>query len=90
MRFRVAERGDDAPALPLRGALGSAVARLRDTTASLAEIARWPGLDEVRASRLLNGLYLDSRLIVVDAHQWRSDEKAAWSDTVPSRWPYRT
>lgn len=72
------------------GALGSALARLRDTTATLAEIARWPGLDALRASRLLNGLYLSSRLITVDARQWRIDERAAWSDTVPSRWPYRT
>ena len=90
LRFRLASGVDDPPGWRLPGALGSALARLRDTTATLAEIARWPGLDALRASRLLNGLYLSSRLITVDARQWRIDERAAWSDTVPSRWPYRT
>jgi len=85
VRFRAA----DAPGRRLTGALGSAAARLRDTAASLTEIAQWPGLDVSRASRLLNGLYMDSRLIVREARQWRLDEQAAWSDTVPSRWPYR-
>lgn len=85
MRFRAA----DAPGWRLSGALGSAVARLRDTSASLSDMAQWPGLDLSRASRLLNGLYMDSRLIVREARQWRQDEQAAWSDTVPSRWPYR-
>ena len=80
--------GDDAE-WHLPGALGSALARLRDTTATLAEIARWPGLDAMRASRLLNGLHLSSRLSVVNDHQWRKSQQAAWSDTVPSRLPYR-
>ena len=57
--------------------------------ATLAEIAAWPGLDALRASRLINGLCLSSRLTVIDAQQWRSSQRAAWSDTVPSRWPYR-
>lgn len=86
VRFRAA----DAPGWRLSGALGSAVARLRDTSASLSEMAQWPGLDVPRASRLLNGLYMDSRLIVREARQWRLDEQAAWSDTVPRRWPYRS
>ena len=90
LRFRLADRDDDASRWRLPGALGSAAARLRDTTATLAEIARWPGLDTLRASRLLNGLHLSSRLITVDARRWRTDEQAAWSDTVPSRWPYRS
>ncbi len=89
VRFRLGEREDDTPGWHLPGALGSALARLRDTTATLAEISRWPGLDAARACRLLNGLHMSSRLITVDARQWRLDERAAWSDTVPSRWPHR-
>lgn len=88
LRFGLA-RSDNTAELRLPGALGSALARLRDTTATLAEIAAWPGLDALRASRLINGLCLSSRLTVIDARQWRSSQRAAWSDTVPSRWPYR-
>jgi len=89
LRFRVGDRADDASSQRLPGALGSASARLRDTTATLAEIARWPGLDRARASRLLNGLHMSSRLTIVDPQQWRIDQRAPWRDTEPNRWPHR-
>jgi len=89
LRFGLACRACDAADAGLPGALGSALRRLRDTTAALDEIARWPGLDAKRASRLINGLYLSSRLVIVDTHQRRAAERAAWSDTVPGRWPCR-
>lgn len=44
------------------GALGSAVRRLRRESASLREIANWPGLSVERASRLLNALHLSTGL----------------------------
>lgn len=50
------------------GALGAAVERLRQTTASLREIAGWPGMSLERASRLLNALYLASSLMVTRSH----------------------
>lgn len=90
LRFGLSSRADDTAEWRLSGALGSALARLRDTTATLAEIAGWPGLDAMRAIRLINGLCLSSRLTVIDAQQWRSSQRAAWSDTVSSRWPYRS
>ena len=46
----------------------AAIERLRQQTASLAEIAGWPELDRERASRLLNGLYLQAGLIVSRSH----------------------
>jgi hypothetical protein len=46
------------------GALGSAVEHLRRQSASLREIARWPGMSTERASRLLNALYLATGLMV--------------------------
>lgn len=89
LRFGLALRHGDDTDWRLPGALGSALTRLRETTATLADIARWPGLDAMRACRLINGLHLSSRLTVVDAHQWRTAERAAWSDTVPGGWPHR-
>jgi hypothetical protein len=50
------------------GALGSAAERLRRESASLRDIAKWPGLSTERASRLLNALYLVSGLMVMRAH----------------------
>jgi hypothetical protein len=94
-RFRATARAtahdSAAPGWRLHGALGSAVARMAGRSASLGELARWPGLDQARASRLLNGLFLDERLILIDEPAWRRDIASAWSDTVsdpvPSRWP---
>lgn len=86
-----ATRDATEPGWRLPGALGSAVARLAGSSASLGEVARWPGLDRARASRLLNGLFLDERLILIDAPAQHRDTASAWSDTVsdpaPSRWP---
>lgn len=65
--YRVAPAAD-LHVLQLRGSLAAAVARLRERTAPLREIARWPGLDRERAMRLLNGLYLQSALIVTRTH----------------------
>lgn len=50
------------------GALGPAIERLRKESAPLRKIASWPGMSIERASRLLNGLYLASNLIVSRAH----------------------
>ena len=46
------------------GALAPAVLQLRRESASLREIAKWPGMSADRASRLLNALYLATGLMV--------------------------
>lgn len=56
------------PGLQATGALGSAVERLRRDSASLRDMAAWPGLSLERAGRLLNGLYLASALMVMRTH----------------------
>lgn len=65
--YRIAPTTDLA-ALDLGNVLGVAVARLQRETAALDDIARWPGMNRERASRLLNGLYLQAGLIVSRAH----------------------
>ncbi len=65
--YRIAP-GIDLSALDLAGSLGAAVARLKRQTTPLREIEAWPGLDRERASRLLNGLYLQAGLIVSRSH----------------------
>ena len=60
--------GLDIVALPASGALAAALGRLRRQSASLRELADWPGLDRERAVRLLNALYLQSGLIVSRSH----------------------
>jgi hypothetical protein len=52
----------------LAGALGPALKRLRVEIASLADVARWPGMDRERAARLLNGVYLQGGLMVLRTH----------------------
>lgn len=52
----------------LAGALGPALRRLRVEISSLADIARWPGMDRERAARLLNGVYLQGGLMVLRTH----------------------
>ena len=54
--------------LPTPGALGPTIERLRKESTPLREVARWPGMSYERASRLVNGLYLTSNLIVSRAH----------------------
>ena len=58
----------DLSSLDLSGALAAAVARLRRQTTPLDELSGWPGFDRERATRLLNGLYLQSGLIVTRSH----------------------
>lgn len=53
---------------PAPGALGPALERLRRESASLREIATWPGMSVERASRLLNALYLASSLMITRSH----------------------
>jgi hypothetical protein len=48
--------------------LAAAVARLRRETTALGEIERWPGFNRDLAQRLLNGLYLNSALMVSRTH----------------------
>ena len=50
------------------GALDPAAERLRRETASLRDMARWPGMSIERACRLLNALYLASGLMVMRTH----------------------
>lgn len=64
VHFRVTA-GFEADAAARAGALGAALQRLRLESASAAQIARWPGMDPERASRLLNGLYLQGGLMVL-------------------------
>jgi hypothetical protein len=60
--------GTDLSALDLAGSLAAAVERLRRKTTPLREIESWPGLNRERATRLLNGLYLQAGLLVTRAH----------------------
>lgn len=62
----VASRMTERP--QVSGALGSAVERLQVESVSLRDIAGWPGMSLERASRLLNGLYLTSSLMVTRSH----------------------
>lgn len=50
------------------GAVAVALERLGQASASLRTIASWPGMDAVRAARLVNGLYLQGALIVSRTH----------------------
>ena len=61
-------RNPAAQDLPIPGALGPAVERLRKESTPLRKIAAWPGMSTERASRLINALYLASNLIVSRAH----------------------
>ena len=58
----------DIEKLPASGALMPAIVRLARQTATLREMAEWPGMDRERAIRLLNALYLQSGLIVSRSH----------------------
>lgn len=63
----VASRMEERP--PVSGALIPAVERLQHESASLRDIASWPGMSLERACRLLNGLYLASSLMVTRSHR---------------------
>ena len=45
-----------------------ALRRLRDQPVSVETVAAWPGMEPAQARRLLNGLYLQSGLIVTRSH----------------------
>jgi hypothetical protein len=64
--YRVTLSREDRLLAP--GALGPAADRLRSESASLRDIARWPGMSTDRACRLLNALYLTSALMVMRRH----------------------
>jgi hypothetical protein len=65
--YRVAP-GLDLSALPASGVLLATVQRLARRSATLRELADWPGMARERAIRLLNALYLQSALIVSRSH----------------------
>lgn len=70
--YRVA--ADFTPdASAIAGALGPALRRLRTEIASLPDIAGWPGMDRERATRLLNGVYLQGGLMVLRSHHAARD-----------------
>jgi len=59
------------------GALGAAAQHLRRESASLRDIAKWPGMSVDRASRLLNALYLATGLMVTRSHPAARSEPGA-------------
>jgi hypothetical protein len=78
--YRATPAGDlVAPDLP--AALAAAIVRLRREATNLREMAEWPGFDRERACRLLNGLYLQSALIVSRAHPAATNE--GWRGSPP-------
>jgi hypothetical protein len=60
--------GLEVATLPASGALLAALQRLARRSATLRELADWPGMNRERATRLLNALYLQSSLIVSRSH----------------------
>jgi hypothetical protein len=71
--YRIAP-GSNLEQLELAGTLAAAVARLRRQTTPLREIAVWTGFDRARATRLLNGLYLQAALMVSRTHPAATNE----------------
>lgn len=57
----------------MSGALGPALRRLRLQVASLEDIGHWPGMGKDRATRLLNGVYLQGGLTVLRTHRAARD-----------------
>jgi hypothetical protein len=70
---------------PLRGATSSTVRRLERESASLHEIARWPGMSVERASRILNALYLSGTLLVSRAHPAARGPSISWRNLLGRR-----
>lgn len=60
--------GTGFSSLDLTGTLASAVARLRRQTTPPGDISAWPALNRERAMRQLNGVYLQSGLIITRSH----------------------
>ena len=61
-----------------KGAVGSAVQRLRQESASLSDIAGWPGMSVERASRLVNAFYLCGALLISRSHPAAATSPAGW------------
>jgi hypothetical protein len=74
--YRLTGRIDELPGA--LGALQPAAVRLRQESASLRDIAAWPGMSPQRASRLLNALYLTGGLMITRSHPAARDEPAGW------------
>ncbi|GAB4561041.1 MAG: hypothetical protein Tsb007_25190 [Rhizobacter sp.] len=74
--YRLAGRIEDLP--HALGALLPATMRLRQDSASLRDIAAWPGMSPQRAARLLNALYLTGSLMVTRSHPAARDQPAGW------------
>jgi hypothetical protein len=66
--------GADLGLLGLTGTGAAAVERLRRDGCTLREMAAWPAFDRERAARMLNGLYLQSTLIISRAHPAATNE----------------
>ncbi|MBC7938466.1 MAG: hypothetical protein H7Z19_01670, partial [Chitinophagaceae bacterium] len=60
--------------LGLSGTLAAAVTRLRRENANLRDLSNWPGFDRSRATRMLNGLYLQAALMVSRTHPAATSE----------------
>jgi len=75
--YRIAP-GVNLRGLALTGSMAEAIRRLKRTTANLREIAEWPGFDRARATRMLNGLYLQAGLMVSRSHPAATNE--GWSN----------
>jgi len=75
-----------AAAAGVGGATGAALERLRRETASLRDIAGWPGMSTARAARLVNALYLSQALRVLQAHPAARPEP---SGGLLGRWRWR-
>ena len=65
--YRVAP-GLDLDGLAVPGSMALCIQHLRGRTCNLAELADWQAIGSVRATRLLNALYLQSGLIVSRSH----------------------
>jgi hypothetical protein len=61
-------RNPAAEGFPTPGALGPVALKLHRESAALQSMARWPGMSLERSTRLLNGLYLTSNLLVSRSH----------------------
>ena len=81
--YRVAA-AHDPNVLPIHGATRSVVLRLQREAAPLAEISRWPGMTEERASRTLNGLYLCGALMISRTHP-AATTPLSWLDLLARR-----
>lgn len=66
--------GFDAAGLPLVGAVGPVFSQMRLQTLALRDIARASGMDDARAVRLINALYLVSGLMVLRTHPAARDD----------------